>query len=143
MTIQELKARYTEDELSRFPGDKKLRWEMFAPLFQNLHEQKVIYYEKVLGIVKMEDLIITPDRFEATAIPHLCIIRKNEFDELFDDLPNGTFSSSWDWMRLLDDESINVPYANWTVWTDPDLVKEVERLCKSEKFNEALRLFFQ
>lgn len=141
MTIEELKTKYSEEELSNFPGDKKLRYEMFAPLFNNLYEQKVIYCEKVLGIVRLDEITITPDLFKATAVPDRCVVRNNDLDDIFMELPKWTFSANWDWMRLID-ESINVPYANWTIWTDPKLVKVVEKLCHDKDYDEALGYFF-
>ena len=141
MTIQELKAKYTEDELSLFPGDKKLRYEIFSPLFNNLYESKLIYYEKVIGIVKVKDLVMTPELLKVTVAPDQCIIRNNQFDSIFSELPDWTFSASWDWIRLID-HSLNVPYANWTVWTEPELVKVIEQLCLDKDYEEALSYFF-
>ncbi|WP_420577505.1 hypothetical protein [Ekhidna sp.] len=140
-TIQELKAKYTEDELSSFPGDKKLRYEIFSPLFENLYEEKVIYYEKIIGIVRIEDLTMTPDSFQAKAIPHQCIERNKGLDDLFDQLETWTFGSSWDHIRLID-HSLNSIYAGWTVWTDPELVKVIEKLCRNKDYKEALSYFF-
>lgn len=141
MTIEQLRAKYTEKDLSNFLGDKALRYAMFAPLFENLFEQKVIYHEKIMGIVKLKDVIITPDSFTATAVPHLCINRRNDFDDLFFQLEDWTFSAGWDWMLMSDDGSIGVPYAGWTIWTDPILVERVERLCEEKKYDEAFKLF--
>lgn len=142
MTIQELRNKYSEEELSKFPGDKQLRFEMFSPLFQNLYEQKVIYSEKILGIVQLKDVIITPEKFKATAIPIQCIRREHEFDELFAELEVWDFYSSWDWMLFSNDGSISVPYASWTVWTEPALVKKVEKLCDAGDYEEALNLLW-
>jgi len=141
MTIQELRNIYSEEELGKFPGDKKLRFEIFSPLFQNLYEQKVIYSEKILGIVQLKDLIITPEKFRATAIPIQCIRRDHELDDLFSELEEWDFYSSWDWMLLGNDGSIGVPYASWTIWTDPSLVEKVEKACYAGEFEEALNLF--
>lgn len=141
MTIQELRSTYSKEELGQFPGDNKLRYEMFSPLFNDLYDQKVIYDEKLLVIVKLEDFIITPEKFSATAIPQECIKRGRELDDLFDKLPDWTFGSSWDWMLLgSHNDSISVPYAGWSIWTEPSLVKQVEGLCKKERYDQALEL---
>ena len=139
MTIKELNSNYSQEELSSFPGDNELRYKLFSPLFQNLHENKIIYYEKIIGIVKLKDIVITPERYEATAIPCSVIERGDEIDSYFFKKPEWTFSAIWSWM-LLSGESLTVPYAGWSIWCDPEIVKKVEELTLKKKFREALKL---
>ena len=73
MTFNDLRKQYTEDELSYFPGKKRLRYKMFAPFFQNLFENKVVYRERFIVIARLEDIEITPKGLGATAIPLLSV----------------------------------------------------------------------
>lgn len=138
MTILQLKENYSSHDLSYYPGDRQLRYKLFAPLFINLHENKLVYRERFIGIIKVEDVVITPERFQATAVPYLLIERNNRFDKFFFRKPKWTFCATWDHMRLIDN-SINVPYANWTVWCEPELVKEVEQLTIEKNYREAVK----
>ena len=139
MTISELKSKYSQTELSSFPGDNELRYKLFAPLLQNLYEDKVIYYEKFMGVVKLKNIKITPERFEATAIPYSTIERGNKFDNFLAKTPSWKIGTTWSWMRLIGD-SISVPYVGWSIWCNPELVRQVEELTLNKKFHEALQL---
>lgn len=139
MTIQELKSNYSSTGLSSFPGDNELRYKLFAPLLQNLHKDKIIYYEKFMGIVKLQDIKITPERFEATAIPYVLIERGNRFENFFVTTKSWTFRASWLSMRLIG-ESFSVPYAGWSIWCEPELVRQVEEFTLNKKFHEAMQL---
>jgi len=139
MTIPELKSNHSVSDLSSFPGDKQLRYDLFSPLLKNLFENKVVYHERFTGIIKLEDVVITPERFEATAIPYLLIEKSERLDRIFFRSPKWAFGSQWQYMRLIGD-SINVPYANWSIWCEPYIVKKVEELTVKKMFREALNL---
>lgn len=138
MTIRDLKIKYTENELITFPGETKLRYKAFAPLFQNLHECQVVYHERFTGIIKLKDIKITPERFEAKAIPYLLIEKGDRFDQFFFK-GEWKFGSIWSHIRLTGN-GLSSPYANWTIWPDIDLVKETERLTINKQFDAALEL---
>lgn len=138
MTIKELRSNYAE-ELALFPGEGKLRYELLSPVLRNLHESKVVYYEKFIGIVRLEDIKITSEEFLAIANSYLLIERHSRFDPYFFKIKKWKFGAKWKYMRLLG-SSINVPYANWTIWCDPDTVKAVEELTLKKMYPEALNL---
>ncbi len=140
--IKSLRSKYNHDELTIYPGNNLLRYEAFSPIFKNLYENKIVYYEKLLGIIKVENVIITPEYFKATAIPYLVIKRGSRYDDIFLSAKKWTFSSSWESMLLGNDNAISVPYAGWAVWCDLELVKTVEELVQDEKMEEALLLTF-
>lgn len=137
--IKNLSSKFTDEELSCFPGNNQLKYEAFSPIFKNLFQNKIVYSERFIGLVKLEDVVITPERFKATAIPYLPIERKHKFDQFFFRKPKWTFGSDWQFMRLIGN-SINVPYANWTIWFDPETIKLVEELIQSNKMKEALAI---
>jgi len=111
MTIQELKHKYSWEELSSMPAiDAKFRYEIFSPFFRNLHENKMIYHEGFIGIIKVEEMEITPEGFQAKAIPYLCLERDYihegrtfGFDKYFFKSDHWHFGSKWSFVRLLDD----------------------------------------
>ena len=138
ITIHQLKIKYTENELSSFPGDNTLRFQAFAPLFSNLFENKIVYYERFMCIACLENIEITPERFSATAILQLRIERKNQSPKFFPTKPWG-FGSVWSLM-VLNNNSISVPYAGWTIWTERERVQTVEQCVLKSNFNEALKL---
>ncbi len=138
--IKNLRSKYNGNELTHYPGDNQLRYEAFSPIFKNLYENKIVYYERFIGIIKVENVIISPERFSATAIPYLTIKRGNRYDNFFLKAENWNFSATWASMLLSDDNSISVPYANWSVWCDPELLKNVEEFVLNDKMDDALLL---
>lgn len=138
MTIEELRRDYSEEELSYFPGDGELRYRLFAPLFADLHENKVVYRERFVAVVRLENIKITPEFFEATAAPLINI----EFSGDWKPEPPAepwTFGGVWSALCLLG-SGISAPYAGWTIWPEPKLVPEVERLAQNGEFERALEL---
>ena len=137
MNFNDLRKQYTEDELSYFPGKKRLRYTMFAPFFQNLFDNKVIYHERFIVIARLKDIEITPKGFGAKAIPLLSI---KQIEPPYDVLDEPWhFGGPWDWMRLIGN-AINMPYAGWTIWPEYDRVKKVEEAVIKNDFKTALSL---
>ena len=129
MTFDELRTKHTEDELSHFPGDAGFRFGAFSPILSDLHEDKIVYRERFICVVLLHDIELSPRGFGATCIPILPI----ELTGSFRPMPpekEWSFRGTWDWMRLLKN-SINVPYAGWTIWPEKDRVKEVIRFANS------------
>ena len=136
MTIRELHKKFTKGELTTTQGDMQLRYEAFAPLFSNLYENKVVYHERFTCIIKLDNIRITPDLFEAKAVREWFIrglrSRKRPYPDEWE------FSANWAYMTLTDDCLSS--YSCWSIWPDPELVKKVEDLVKNEQFEEALQL---
>jgi hypothetical protein len=125
MTIQELNKKYINGELSNYPGDNSFRYEVISPLFNNLFENKVVYHERFTCIVILENLIIKPELFEATAKPYLQIEKGSRLDKTYPKNP-WKFDSVWSNLRLIDN-CINALYSGWNIWVDPDTVQMVEK----------------
>ena len=124
------------------PGDAKFRYEIFSPFLKNLHENKIVYRERIFGIVKVEDMIITPEQFHAKAIPYLLLERdyvhegmQLGFDRYFFRLENWNFGAKWEFVRLLD-KGLGT-YGMWKIWCDPEIVKKTEELILNKQFDEA------
>ena len=137
MSIKELNVKYINGELSKQHGNSELKRNEFSPLFANLYEHKVVYHERFTCIVKLDQIELLPDRFEAIAIPHLLIEKGNRMDTLYPKKP-WKFGASWDFLRL--DGDVLSPYSSWLLWIDPFLVKQVEELTLGRKFKQALSL---
>jgi hypothetical protein len=137
MRIDELRLKYSTEELLSRPGDKKLRYEMFAPLLSNLHESKVIYHERFSGIIELKKIKITPNGFFATAIPHLLIERGSRFDQYFF-RENWEVGAIWSWIGLTSNNALSA-YSNWRIWCEPETVKKAEELVLAKNFEEAIK----
>lgn len=138
MIFNDLKKIHTSDELSYFPGDNDLRFRAFSPILKNLFENKVVYRERFICLVRLEEIQITPEFFSATAIPYLHFVKTGVFAPESPTKP-WEFKSSWDWI-CMGNNSISVPYAGWTIWPEANRVKAVERLLLIEDYEEALLL---
>ena len=138
MTFDELRKYYTKHELSYSPGNAELRYKLFAPFFENLFENKVIYYEQFLVIVQLEDIEITPERFEAKAIPLLSVKKNDESPYCFP-TQAWTFGGTWAYMVLCGN-AISMPYVGWTIWPEADRVQRVEKAVLKYDHETALSL---
>ena len=134
MTIAELKLKYSDEELYSLTADKKQRYEMYAPLLSDLFENKVIYHERFRGIIKLDEIKITPERFTATAIPYLLIEQGNRFDKYFFER-SWEIGATWECVRLTAYNALT-PYSGWRMWCEPETVKKAEELAFNKKFDE-------
>lgn len=138
MTIDELKRNYSEDDLSHFMGDNELRYRLFSPFFSNLHENKVVYRERFVCLVRLENIEITPEGFSSTAVPLIHIEFTGDWRPEPPPEP-WEFGAVWKAMCVWNN-GFSAPYASWTIWPDPELVREVERLALKGEFERALEL---
>ena len=137
MNINELNAKYTNGELSSSTGDPELRREEFSPLLLNLYENKVVYHERFTGIVRLEQIKLLSDGFEAIAIPLLLIEENKLVNKCYPKKP-WRIGANWQYLQLRQN-SLSI-LTLWQMWCDPDLVKHVEELTIEKKFKEALAL---
>ncbi len=139
MSISQLNAKYTNGELTSTIGDKHLRYEALSPLFLNLYENKVVYHERVTIIIRLENIVLTPDWFKATAVfLKLSQLSSNRFHLM---TPGDSWSIGASWAYLtLDSKGCLHPYSSWLMWVDPELVKKVEELVDQNNFKEARKL---
>lgn len=138
MTIAELKTKYTEAELCSYPGDDALRFAAFAPLFQDLHNNSLVYREKSFyAIVSVTDLALTPKTLSGTAE----ITKKIErpYRETRYPEKSWRFCCNWGGLMLIN-RAISAPYVSFTLWPEAALVAEVERLVDEGKSVEAYEL---
>jgi len=137
MTLEEINSKYSWKELSSMPGDGELRRNLFSSFLTDLYENKIIYYERFACVAYIKDIIITPELFEATAVPYLELKRAGGGPQYYPNEP-WTFSASWAYMRFLGDHFGT--YGGWLFWTDQETLKTVEKLARKNEFEAALNL---
>jgi len=137
MTLQELELKYSWQEIGKSGGDGELHKELFTPFLTNIYENRIVYYERYMCVAILEDIKITPEKFEATAIPYLTI--KTAGPAKYSPQKPWTFGSGWSYMTL-NDSHFGTYGGMWLFWTDKELVKTVEELARKNHFEAALNL---
>jgi len=135
MTLKELSLKHSWKEIGCVPGDGSLRYQLFKPILEDLYENKIVYYERLMCVATLENVIITPKEFRATAIPHITIERGE--DKPHPPLKPWTFGAIWSAMTLKQ-EYFSTYGGMWLFWTGKDLVKVVEELAIKKDFEFAL-----
>jgi len=111
----------------------------FSPLLCNLYDNKIIYAENIgVYIITVNDLQIDPDGFMAKACVHLPI-RIPRF--LLEEVECWEFGGSWNYMSRLGNSL--TAYSTWQIWTDPEFVREIERLTMENKIAEVMLLLYK
>jgi hypothetical protein len=142
MHIKELHEKYPKGTLDRLPGDVALKYEAFYPLFQNLYENKIVFYDRFLAIVILEDIDISDWGFRARAIPYLEIERvdiplsKRSYRYRMPD-KSWFCAGKWDFIWF-NNTHLGSPYGGYSIWPDPEQVKYVELLTIAKRFIEAI-----
>mgnify|MGYP000883470450 CR=1 FL=1 len=137
MTILELNTKYSFEDLEQMPGNGKLRYKLFPPVFKDLHENKIIYYERFVCVAILEEINFTEERFSAKAVPLLKIKGVGVNRDYLPEKP-WTFGASWEYMRLTGD--CFGTYGSWLIWTDKVFVKHIESLVIAGNLEEAMNL---
>lgn len=110
MNIAEINQKYPNNELASFPGDEELKRELFAPLLNNLFENKIVYHERFTCIGRVDELELLPDMFNAKVTALHLIKKGNKMDYFMPQHP-WTFGASWSYLRL-----INTSLAGYGSW---------------------------
>lgn len=129
MTLKEINAKYSATELKRMPGDKEFRYQTFSPFFENLHENKIVYFERFICIAQIDNLIITPDSFKASAKPYLVCPRPDMPKFYSNPKAKWSFGAKWEYVSLT--ENHFGTYGMWTIWPEKDFVITIEYLLKN------------
>lgn len=137
MSLEELNLKYTDEELRRIPGDAQLRYNILSPILMDLHENKVVYRERIVCIVSLQDVEISPTGFRATCRPFHPIDPEPASNPKL--LDKWRFSSSWEHMAV-GVNRISSPWAGWAIWPEKELVKEVIQLASAGKFQSVRAL---
>ena len=143
--LEELCLKYSWNEIGCVPGDANLRhqlgnlrYQLFTPILKDLYENKIVYYERFMCVAILKNIKITPEKFEATAIPHIKIEREGSLLKYYPKKP-WTFGSAW-FAMTAKKEYFSTYGGMWLLWTDKELVKTVEELARKKDFKAALDL---
>lgn len=137
MQINDLKNTYTRRQLNYFPGSGRLRYKIFSPFLKDLSGEKVIYHERFVAVVELSDVEVSPKRFMAVAT----IVTQIEQEGRRLILPRRPWKFGGTWAHMTcGGRHFHLPYANWSIWPEPDLVKTVEDYAAGGLFSEALKL---
>jgi hypothetical protein len=134
MRLTDLRSQYTDKELRWSMGDQALRYRAFSPFFQNLHEGKVVYYEKFMCIARLDNLEITPEGIYALAVPVTPIPRvglpENLIKSYITPEKPWRIGMRWEWM-MMNVVSLGNSQVGWTVWPEAERVQAVEKLVEA------------
>ena len=143
MKLSDLYKSYTEEELQYSEGDSTIRFRAFSTFFQNLHEGKVIYYEKFMCIARLDDLTITPERLSAKAVPVTPIARIGMPESMIQRYTTPqkpwNIGMQWSWM-MLNGGGLGNPYVGWTIWPEVGRVQAVEKLIAAGNIEGIMKL---
>ena len=115
-------------------------FEKYAYLFENLHENKMIYQERGIGyLIRVENIEITPQSFSAKAVKICELYNRFEITHICQWYKEWNFGASWDYMNWSGNRSFGVPYVTFRVWIDAELIKRVEKLVDENRFDKILK----
>ena len=134
MTLKELLEKHPELRINQ--GDPVFRRSVWGPFFENLHETKVIYRERFICLARIDDLQITEGGVGGTDVPLRYLFT---YPELRTPEEPWHFGGSWAYMRQ-GQGTLSQPYAGWTIWPEPTLVRAVEYLVSRDDDEGALEL---
>ena len=117
-------------------GDAAFRRSVWAPFFENLHENKVIYRERFICLARIDDLKITDGGVGGTVVPLVYLFT---YPDLRTPEEPWHFGGSWAYMWQ-SNSSLGQPYAGWTIWPEPELIRAVEFLLAKDDGEGALEL---
>ena len=140
MSLKDLYNKYTVAEIgSSWEGSNELKYQVFTPFLTNLYQHKLVYYEKFFCVAIVRDIKITPDAVFITVEPYLKIYDKHKYHLRECPTEPWEFGSDWAGIGVVGD-SFHVPYANWRIWPQPEIVKAVEECILKEDFQGAIDL---
>jgi hypothetical protein len=113
-----------------------LKKEKVATIISNLYQNKVIYRERCIGVVTLDNIQLESDFFLAIAKPCLLLPTTLREDEVFLRKEKWDFGTNWSVLKINDDNSIS-GYGSWKIYTNPEFVKNIETLILNNQFEEA------
>jgi hypothetical protein len=134
MTLKELQIKHPD--LRTNSGDPVFRRSVWSPFFENLHEGKVIYRERFICLARIDDLEITDGGVGGTVVPLVYLYVPHYINK-----PPGTWHFGGSWRHMWQSENtLGQPYAGWSIWPEPSLIKAVESLISKNDVDGALEL---
>ncbi len=153
-TKEDLKKMHEQMDKEGYWEKMKVRgkenYQKYAPLFENLYENKIVYHERFTYIVRLEDIVITEAYFKAKAIKEKVILtafqkercqKLNTLEDVRNSPRQWTFKGTWaDAMITENPLCIGQAYVNFSIWLAPDLVQSIEKLAECGDDEGALKI---
>lgn len=134
-TLKPIKSLYKELTTT---NSNKVKCNLLTPLFQNLFEGDLVYFNKVTVLITAA-IILTEEGLFGRATKKVLISGEDK-TTIYDQLPQTwSFQAPWNGIWFTS-ESVYSVYDGWTIWPDPELVKKVKELILSNRQDEALKI---
>jgi hypothetical protein len=116
--------------------DQTIKETLCRHIASGLHEDKVIYREGFVGLVRLESIRLTDGGFSATAVP----IAQIETDGCYH-MPREPWFCSASWELIWHQRGrFGARYVGWSFWPEANLVRAVEHLLHQGDHEGALEL---
>jgi hypothetical protein len=136
MTLRELLKKHPD--LSSNQGDPIFRRSVWAPFFENLHENKIIYRERFICLANLEDLEIDDRGVRGTVVPLNFFYTREGLR-----LPPRPWKFAGAWAHMMQgDGCLSQPYVTWTIWPEVERVRAIETLLSRNDSEGALELIY-
>jgi hypothetical protein len=137
MKLNDLLHQHTAAALQASKGDPALRRSVWAPFFETLHENKVVYRERFVCLGRIENLRITDTGIGGLIVP----LRYLYIPQYIHSVPKTGwgFGGGWTEMRQAGSK-IGCPYSGWAIWPEAARVRAVETLLLRGDVDGALEL---
>lgn len=136
-TVAQLRQRQPAEALSGGEGCARVRLRAFGPLFDHLHEEKVVFLGQRLWLVRLEEIAISRQGLRARAVP-VIYLPETSHPATVEHQEPWYFGARWDDVQLAGPYLRNRQHS-WSLWLEPERVREVERLAAAGEF-EMVRL---
>lgn len=135
MRLDELLAKYPAPSLQASNGDAKFRRSVWAPFFENLYENKVIYRERFVCMARIENLEITDIGVGGLIVPLTYLY----VPEYIRGAPKKAWGFGGGWAHMTQgDGNLGCKYSGWTIWPEAERVRTIEALLSKGDVEGAL-----
>lgn len=138
MKLSDLLSKYPEQKLQSNWGDPVFRRAVWAPFFENLHENKVVYRERFICLARIENL-----RIDELGVGGVVVPLQYFYSYPGWNLPTTAWGFGGGWKTMNQgDGCLGQCYAGWTIWPEPARVRAVETLLGRGDSEGALELLY-
>lgn len=137
MKLKDLLEKYPAPSLQHGNGDAAFRRSVWAPFFENLYENKVVYRERFICLARIENLRITDIGVGGLVVP----LKYLYVPDYIRGAPKTSwgFGGGWAHMRQVNG-TLGCTYSGWTIWPEAERVRAIETLLSRDDAEGALEL---
>jgi hypothetical protein len=124
MKLSDLLKNHPAQALQSNSGDPVLRRAVWAPFFENLYENKLIYAEKFICLARIDALFIDDRGVGGIVVPLDYLHVPRGFPP-----PSEPWGFCGGWAHMTQGTGyLSQPYASWAVWPEAERVRAIEKL---------------